>query len=119
MRRATAACAEVAVPLAAVAIWWWWSRGSTSFYFPPLSEILSTFRDTWLFERVGSDVAPSLARLVAGFALAVVLGIGGGVLLGVSRIARRTAAPVIEFLRAIPAPALLPAAILLSASATR
>ena len=112
MRRTAAVALEFAVPLAAVAIWWFWSSGSESFYFPPLSEILSTFGDTWLFERVGSDVAPSLARLAAGFALAGVIGIGGGVLLGVSRVARRTTGPVVEFLRAIPAPALIPAAIL-------
>ena len=112
MRRRTAlAGLEVAVPLAAVLLWWFLSSGSDSFYFPALSDILSTFGDTWLFERVGSDLVPSLVRLAAGFSLAVVVGIAAGVLLGVSPVARRTAAPIVEFLRAIPPPALIPAAI--------
>jgi ABC-type nitrate/sulfonate/bicarbonate transport system permease component len=102
---------EIAVPLAALAIWWVASSDSDSVYFPPLSDILDTFADTWLFERAGTDLAPSLARLITGFALAVVIGIGGGLLLGVSAVARRATAPIVEFLRAIPPPALIPAAI--------
>ena len=99
------------MPLAALAAWWFASSGSESVYFPPLSDILSAFADTWLFERVGSDLVPSLTRLGAGFALAAAFGIGGGVLLGVSPVARRATAPIVEFLRAIPPPALIPAAI--------
>ena len=111
MRRTTAIGVELAVPVVAVAIWWWWSSGSESFYFPPLSDILRTFGETWVFERVGSDVVPSLARLGAGFVIAVVIGVGGGLLLGMSRIARRTVGPIVEFLRSIPPPVLIPAAI--------
>ena len=112
-RRASVALGlEIAVPLAALALWWLASSDSDSFYFPPLSNILSTFGDTWLFERVGTDLVPSLARLAAGFALAVAIGIAGGLLLGISPIARRASAPVVEFLRAIPPVALIPAAIL-------
>ncbi len=110
-RRTLAAGLEIAVPLAALAAWWLASSDSDSFYFPPLSEILTTFADTWLLERVGSDVVPSLARLLAGFALAVVVGVAGGLLLGMSPAARRTTGPIVEFLRAIPPPALIPAAI--------
>ena len=103
---------EVVVPLAALAIWWFASSNSDSFYFPPLSEILSTFADTWLFERVEPDLAPSVARLLAGYTLAVAFGIGGGLLLGLSPVAQRLTAPIVEFLRAIPPVALIPAAIL-------
>ena len=110
-RARLAAGLEITVPLAALAAWWLASSDSDSFYFPPLSDILRTFADTWLFERVGSDVVPSLARLLAGFALGVVVGIACGVLLGVSTVARRTTGPIVEFLRAIPPPALIPAAI--------
>jgi ABC-type nitrate/sulfonate/bicarbonate transport system permease component len=42
----------------------------------------------------------------------VVVAISAGLLLGMSRRARRAAAPIVEFLRAIPPPALLPFAIL-------
>ena len=61
------------VPILALVIWGLWSAGSDTYYFPPLTEILSTFADTWLFERVGSDVVPSLVRMGLGFAIAVVV----------------------------------------------
>ena len=103
---------EVTVPLLLLVLWGVLSAGSKTFYFPPLTDILTTFKDTWLFKRVGSDVVPSLERMFGGFAIAVVLGVLGGLLLGLSPRARRAAAPIVEFLRAIPPPALLPFAIL-------
>lgn len=111
-RRLTLLLAELIVPSAVVAGWWVWSTNADSFYFPPLSEILQSFADTWLFERFSSDVLPSLGRAGAGFAIAVVVGIGGGLLLGLSRKARLTLEPIVEFLRAIPPPALIPFGIL-------
>ncbi|PXY30102.1 nitrate ABC transporter permease [Prauserella sp. PE36] len=99
---------EIAVPLAALAAWWVWSAGADSFYFPPLADILVTFADTWVFERVGSDVVPSLARLAAGFGIAVLAGVALGTALGLSETARRVAGPIVEFGRAVPPPALLP-----------
>jgi ABC-type nitrate/sulfonate/bicarbonate transport system permease component len=100
------------VPLLALVLWALLSANSDTYYFPPLTDILETFADTWLFERVGSDVVPSLVRMGLGFTIAVVVGIGAGLLLGLSRRARAAAAPIVEFLRAIPPPALLPFAIL-------
>jgi ABC-type nitrate/sulfonate/bicarbonate transport system permease component len=103
---------EVAVPIALVALWWVWSASSSSIYFPPLEKILESFRENWLFARVRSDVVPSLARLGGGFAIAVAGGVTVGVALGLSRTARRAADPIVEFLRAIPPPALIPFAII-------
>jgi ABC-type nitrate/sulfonate/bicarbonate transport system permease component len=103
---------EITVPILALALWALLSAGSQTYYFPPLTDILSTFADTWLFERVGSDMVPSLLRMGAGFAIAVVVAIGAGLLLGLSPRGRRAAGPIVEFLRAIPPPALLPFAIL-------
>jgi ABC-type nitrate/sulfonate/bicarbonate transport system permease component len=111
-RRALLATVEVAAPVAVIAVIWFWSAGSDVYYFPPLKDVLNTFKDTWLFERVGSDVVPSLVRLFIGYFIAVAVGIGGGVALGMSPVLRRVAAPIVEFLRAIPAPALLPFALL-------
>jgi ABC-type nitrate/sulfonate/bicarbonate transport system permease component len=103
---------EILVPLALLGLWAVWSASSDTFYYPPLTDILSTFNDTWLFERVGSDVVPSLLRLGAGYAIAVVVAVLVGIPLGLSRTARRAASPIVEFLRAIPPPALLPFGIL-------
>jgi ABC-type nitrate/sulfonate/bicarbonate transport system permease component len=111
-RRLLATGLEVTVPLVVLVAWGLASAGSETYYFPPLTDILSTFADTWLFERVGSDVVPSLLRMGAGFGIAVVVAIAAGLLLGLSPRSRRAAAPIVEFLRAIPPPALLPFAIL-------
>jgi len=111
-RRALLVTVEIATPLAVLAIIWIWTAGAESYYFPPLADVLSAFGDTWVFERFTSDVVPSVSRLAAGYALAVVLGMSLGVVLGQQRTLRRMATPVIEFLRAIPPPALVPFAIL-------
>jgi ABC-type nitrate/sulfonate/bicarbonate transport system permease component len=109
--RRLGAVLEVLVPLALLGLWAAWSAGSDTFYYPPLTEILKTFEETWLFERVGSDVVPSLLRLGAGYLIAVVVAVLAGIPLGLNRTARRAASPIVEFLRAIPPPALLPPAI--------
>lgn len=99
---------EIAVPIAIVVAWALWSSQAGSFFFPPLTDIFQEFSDTWLFERIKSDVVPSLGRLGLGYVIAVVLGISVGIPLGLLAVARRAASPIIEFLRAIPAPALIP-----------
>jgi ABC-type nitrate/sulfonate/bicarbonate transport system permease component len=111
MRRAAPLVLEIAVPVALLVAWGVWSSGAESFYYPPLADILDTFADTWLFERVGSDVVPSLLRLGAGYGIALAAGVAIGLPLGLVPLARRVASPIVEFLRAIPPPALLPPAI--------
>jgi len=103
---------EITVPILVLVVIGVWTAASESYYFPPLTEVFTTFRETWLFERVGSDVVPSLVRMGFGFAIAVVLGVSFGMLLGRSRRTRSATAPIVEFFRAIPPPALLPFAIL-------
>jgi ABC-type nitrate/sulfonate/bicarbonate transport system permease component len=109
--RPLAPALEVLVPAAAVGLLALWSANQESYYFPPLSRVLSSFGDAWLFARVGSDVLPSLARIGAGLAIAVVAGVALGMVLGRSRRARLAATPIVEFVRAVPPPALLPFAI--------
>jgi ABC-type nitrate/sulfonate/bicarbonate transport system permease component len=99
---------EIAAPVAAIVAWWLLSAKSTSFYFPPLSKILDSFQATWLFSRVDSDVVPSLIRLALGYAISVLVAVPVGIALGLSPTARRATTPIVEFLRAIPAPALIP-----------
>ncbi len=103
---------EVIVPILLLVAWGVASASGGTYYFPPLTDILSTFADTWVFERVGSDVVPSLVRMGLGFGIAVIAAVSIGLLLGMSRRSRAAAAPIVEFLRAIPPPALLPFAIL-------
>ena len=110
--RARYAALELAVPVALLVLWGVWSSGSDTYYFPPLTDILSTFADTWVFERVGSDVVPSLVRLGLGYAIACIVAVAAGLALGLSPALRRATDPMVQFLRAIPPPALLPFGIL-------
>lgn len=71
-----------------------------------------------LLARIGSgnyydDLLASLQRITLGFGLAAIVGIGLGVLVGRSEIARMTLRPFIELIRPIPAIALVPLTILL------
>jgi ABC-type nitrate/sulfonate/bicarbonate transport system permease component len=111
-RRLLAAGLEITVPLAVLMTWGLLSAGSETYYFPPLTSIFSKFADIWLFERFWSDAVPSLVRMGLGYGLAIVVAISAGVALGMSRRARLAASPIVEFLRAIPPPAMLPLAML-------
>jgi ABC-type nitrate/sulfonate/bicarbonate transport system permease component len=106
--------AVLALPVSLFAVWWVASADSTNFLMPPLARILEVFPDTWLWDRMNHDVVPSLARLVEGYAAALVIGIAAGVTIGSSRILRSLAEPALEFLRAIPPPALVPVLFLLA-----
>src|SRR5205814_8752190 len=111
MRRALAL---LGLPAVLFAVWWFASAGSTDFYRPPLARILVAFKDTWFSRRLLDDVAPSLARLAAGYAVALLAGIAFGVAIGSSPRLRAYVEPILEFLRAIPPPVLVPIVILVA-----
>ncbi|WP_229075926.1 ABC transporter permease [Actinoplanes sp. DH11] len=98
----------LALPLLLFGGWWVLSAGSESFYAPPLSEILTAFGNTWTLSALRSDVLPSLLRLLSGYLLAAVIGIGLGLAIGVNRRLRFTVEPVLELFRAVPPPVLVP-----------
>jgi sulfonate transport system permease protein len=103
---------EVALPVVLVALWWAVSSGSTSLYYPPLSATLSELRHVWLGDRFASDALPSLEHLALGYVLAVLAGVVLGVAVGLRRGLSRALTPLLETLRAVPAIALVPAAVL-------
>ena len=112
MRRLRDLALQLVVPALVLLAWGLWSARAENFFFPALTDILASFRANWLFARVPSDVLPSLERMLAGYALAVVGGVAAGVLIGSIRPVRWAAGPPVEFLRAIPPPVLIPFAIL-------
>lgn len=104
---------EILPPLALVTVWWFASSASTSLYFPPLRTIVAALRQDWFFARFGSDALPSLEHLAAGFVLATAAGVLVGLALGLVAFLADTISPLLEFARATPSVALVPAAVLL------
>ncbi|WP_437033344.1 ABC transporter permease [Streptomyces sp. enrichment culture] len=98
----------VALPVLLVTVWWFASADSTDVYWPPLSTILETGREVWTAERIATDVVPSLTRLLLGYAVAAVIGVTLGVVIGSFPRVRAITEPVLEFLRAVPPPVLVP-----------
>src|SRR5262245_53393199 len=77
--------------IALVIVWEYAARRAGSIFFPPPSEILHRAATLWLSgplhrlflsDSVFQDVLPSLFRLLGGWALAVLIGISLGILVG-------------------------------------
>ncbi|RDG30543.1 ABC transporter permease [Streptomyces corynorhini] len=98
----------VALPALLLLLWLAASDGGDSVYFPPLRTILGSFAEVWNADRLAHDVLPSLGRLTAGYTAGAVTGVAAGILIGTHRRVRATAEPVLEFLRAVPPPVLVP-----------
>lgn len=58
-----------------------------------------------------SDLLPSFARTLLGFAISAVLGVGVGLLVGYYRSVREWTSTVFDFLRSVPTPLLIPVAL--------
>jgi sulfonate transport system permease protein len=95
------------------AVWWLWSAGSKSPYFPPLSSILSALWTQWVTGPARAQLASSLEHMLAGYAIAGLIGIGAGALLWSLRYLRDATSPYLYFLYVLPAPVLVPAAMTL------
>jgi ABC-type nitrate/sulfonate/bicarbonate transport system permease component len=102
----------LALPTALIVAWWFASAGSQNFYFPPLRTIVETFGKLWFSPQSIHNIAPSLVRFSIGYVAAAFLGIAIGIPVGASRNLRNVLEPVLEFLRAIPPPVLVPVLIL-------
>lgn len=113
IRRHLALVLEVGVPLTLLAIWWIVSERRHSFYYPPLRTIGASFVHTWLARRMGSDLLPSLIRFSLGFWIAAAVGVALGFAIGLIPPFRKATSGIIEFLRFIPPPVLIPMGILL------
>ena len=111
--RFRAAVISLIVPVVVLVLWWVLSADSTSAFYPPLQTIWESFKDTWLFSHVGSDVVPSFIRFGLGYALAVLLGVFFGVLFGRLRLLDMAFQPSVQFARSIPATGLVPVSITL------
>lgn len=103
---------ELWLPIVLIALWFIISAQSTNFFFPSLATIMQRFGEVWFWEGIFENLIPSLLRILAGFFLAVVVGIALGTLLGLMPKLENAIRPVLEFLRATPGVALLPIAVI-------
>ncbi|GGM07275.1 MULTISPECIES: ABC transporter permease [Micromonospora] len=101
------------LPVFLVALWWVASAGSTNPFYPPLSTVLDAFGRVWFSDRFLLDVLPSLRRFALGLLLAVLVGVGAGLLVGSSRVLRTLLEPALAFFRALPSPVLVPVLLVL------
>ncbi|WP_169304070.1 ABC transporter permease [Arthrobacter sp. CAU 1506] len=113
MNRLRSLAIGLPIPVILLGLWWVLSSNSSSPYWPPLSVIAQTFGETWFSERFETDLLPSLGRFAAGFAIAVLAGVGMGLACGLMPTVRRTVDPFIDFMRSLPQPALIPILIIL------
>lgn len=104
---------SVGLPLVLLGLWALSALLSPNRYFPSPWRIGEAFVKTWLNESFLVDVLPSIGRLLAGLALAIVIGIALGVIVGSTRWLREFLEPLFEFFRAVPPPMLVPILVLL------
>lgn len=84
-------------------------------FFPQPVQIVQRMFTLWapgdgdfLTESMRSDVLPSLGRMLLGFGVSVCVAVILGVAIGLSRVFGDYVDPLIQFLRAVPPPALIP-----------
>ena len=114
-RRLSAADALGSLALFAVVVALWWSASHAGW----ISRVfLPTPEATWASLREGLGggelwgyTRATVARMLEGWLLASLIGIGLGALIGISPSARGYLQPTLEFVRPLPASALLPLAI--------
>jgi ABC-type nitrate/sulfonate/bicarbonate transport system permease component len=79
---------------------------------PPPHEVLAAAVQLTLSGELPRDIAASLSRVVLGFLVAAVLGVGLGTLIGRSRTIEKLLEPALELMRPIPPLAFLPVFVL-------
>ena len=105
----------VAVLMALLALWWFASHGEwVSRVFMPTPEATWESLLKGFSNEVGADAADlrvaswqTFVRMLLGWGLASLIGVALGVLIGMSVVARQWIAPTLEFLRPLPASAVL------------
>jgi ABC-type nitrate/sulfonate/bicarbonate transport system permease component len=119
---ARAATVRYSLGILLIALWQITTVHAASIFFPSPATILARSAELWLSgppsrlflsDGVFLDVLPSLMRLLAGWCIAVAAGVPLGVVIGRSRHASDFLDPLLQFLRAIPGPALVPVFIIL------
>lgn len=101
------------VPIVAALVAWQLLQGERSAFLPRPSEWWTGAVQLVDKADLGGALVASLATIAGGLALATIIGSGLGLAIGSSQAIRRALAPTLEFIRAIPAAAMVPIMVLL------
>lgn len=96
------------LPALIVGLWATFVAVRRSPFFPSPLVIAEHFQQNWLFARFASDVVPSLITVFGGYLIALALGILVGVALGLLPRVEWVVDPVVQFMRSLPALAIIP-----------
>jgi len=102
---------QLAVVVGVLIVWKVGTEWQDSLFFPSPNKVLAEVWNGWILnwsESWNENIFPSLKRLLAGFLLAAAVAVALGVAIGRSRTFGDYVEPIINFLRSIPPPALLP-----------
>jgi ABC-type nitrate/sulfonate/bicarbonate transport system permease component len=109
--------ARLVVIAVAVAAWQLGTQAANSPFFLPPSTIASSMyhqwfsgpaSHVWLTPDATANLLPSLGRMLAGYAIGSVAGIGLGVAIGRLPLLADLTEPIVHFARAVPAPVIVP-----------
>jgi ABC-type nitrate/sulfonate/bicarbonate transport system permease component len=93
--------------------WQLYAESAQQLYLPTFASAATATWHLVTGSTLTSDVLPSVGRFAAGYAIGCVIGVAVGTPLGYLRELDPWVRPVLEFLRAMPATAILPIALLL------
>jgi len=104
-------CAAVAGFLLILGVWVWCSHrptGDENVYLPKPGLVWTTAIEVFQDETVWQDIKISFTRVTAGFLLSAAFAIPLGIWIGSWKLVEGVTQPVIEFVRYVPVPALIP-----------
>lgn len=115
IRRVAWLAASLGLCVAIVAGWGWLSgSGLVSRAFLPSPErTWAALQAGWLRGGLAADTLATVQRMLLGWLLASLAGVGLGAVIGTSPLARTLLGPMLEFLRPLPASAMIPVGIAL------
>ena len=101
------------VAVALLGLWQVYATSADLLYLSSFTDAVSAAWSLVTQDSLTADVLPSIGRFLAGYAIGCAVGVAVGIPVGYIRALEPWVRPVLEFLRSLPAPAIVPIAVLL------